>query len=285
MKKVLFLVCFGVACLSSTAKRLGVACVFNSETAENDQVKIELKESGGILWGLGVYITNKTDQTIYIDRANCFAIENGNSETWFTNSATTNTTTSSSSNMVTVNAGAIARAAGVGGPLGTALSGITVGRGSESGTGTGTTVYEQRVIAIPPHSTVPTYRFHGLALSFDETIIDAGVKAQPFRPVELGAFKEPDTGKRETFKKNTMRHYEKSNTPLKIQAMIKYSFSETFETTNNFILEDYITDIYIVNKMDISHDFLDGKSLPQRQNHRGKLFYFFESGNKRFSSN
>lgn len=284
MKKVLYTVCLLAVCLSSTAKILGVACVFNSATAENDQVKIELKESGGLLWGLGVYITNKTDSIIYIDRANCFAVENGYSETWFTNSATTNTTTTSSNKMVTVNAGAIARAAGVVGPLETALSGITVGRGSESGTGSGTTVFEQRVIAIPPHSTVPTYRFNALALSFDEKIIDAGVKARPFRSVKLGAFKDPETGKMETFKKNMTRHYEESATPLKIQAIIKYSFSENFEVTSNFLLEDYITDIYIVNRRDIGHDFLDGKPLSQRHIHPGKLFYFFESGNKHFSS-
>lgn len=278
MKKVLFLLCFGVACLSSTAKRLGVACVFNSETAENDQVKIELKELGSVIgWGIGlrIYITNKTDSTIYIDRANCFAIKNGNPESWFKNSATTNTTTTSSSNMVTVNAGAIARGLGVSGPIGTALSGITVGRGSESGTGTGTTYYEQRVVAIPPHTTEFSYGFTGLSRRFDETKFDAGVKSGLYSKPELGAFIDPETGKRETFKKGMMRHYEESNTPLKIQAIINYTFSETFEAVNSFTFEDYVTDIYIVGPMDSSNDVVGKKPLSQRSNHPGKLFYLF----------
>lgn len=285
MKKVLFLVCFGVACLSSTAKRLGVACVFNSETAENAQMKMELKELGSVNgWGIGlrVYITNKTDSVIYIDRANCFAIENGYSETWFTNSATTNTTTTSSSNMVTVNAGAIARGLGVGGAIGTALSGITVGSGSESGTGTGTTYYEQRVIAIPPHATESLYCFRGLSNRFDETKFDAGVKSGLHSKPELGAFIDPDTRKRETFKKGMTRHYEESNTPLKIQAFIKYTFSETFEAVNSFTFEDYVTDIYIVGPMDLSYDVTGKKPLSQRSNHPGKLFYLFGTGSWSF---
>lgn len=276
MKRIIVFMLFGVACLNVVAKQLGVVCFFSTETVEDEFVKIELREDGSSFgWGLSVLVTNKTDKTIYIDKANSFMVAGGNSLTWFKNSA--KTTMNSSNVGVSVNAGSIARAAGVGGALGTALDGINVGSGSQNGTGT--TVYEQRVIAIAPHGSMTTYRISGLAHYIDERIMDAGVKTvSSYKAVKPGSFINPLTGEKEKFKKKKMRHYEKSGTPLALQTIVKYSLSEGFETSRSITLEDYVTDVYIVSRYTVGSEMQGGKPLKLRQFHPNKLCYMFWSG-------
>ncbi|MCC8117927.1 MAG: hypothetical protein LIP09_04145 [Bacteroidales bacterium] len=93
---------------------------------------------------------NLTDQTIYLDLANTFIIDNGKSTSLFVPSATSVSTSKSTGG--SVNLGSVANAVGVGGAVGTIANGVNVGGGSSN---TSTTVtYSQRVVAIPPHSCV-----------------------------------------------------------------------------------------------------------------------------------
>lgn len=94
-------------------------------------------------------ITNRSDKTVYVDLANTFIVIDGVAHRFFENTATSSTVSSSSG--ASVNLGAVAGALGIGGSAGRMASGINVGSGS--GQATTTTVFAERVQAIPPHST------------------------------------------------------------------------------------------------------------------------------------
>lgn len=96
-----------------------------------------------------VQLRNKSARTVYVDLGTSFFIRGSQATPLYVPQATTSTTTQSSG--TSVNMGAVARAMGVGGAVGTLASGVNVGGGSTSGTSTVT--YSQRIIAIPPYST------------------------------------------------------------------------------------------------------------------------------------
>ncbi|MCI6725352.1 MAG: hypothetical protein MR446_02770 [Bacteroidales bacterium] len=93
-------------------------------------------------------INNKTDNTLYIDLGNTFFVSMGLSYPYYV--PTSSTTTSGSSSGAGINLGAVAGALGVGGGLATLASGVNVGGGKTSGTST--TTYSQRFVAVPPHA-------------------------------------------------------------------------------------------------------------------------------------
>ncbi|MCM1311020.1 MAG: hypothetical protein NC301_08375 [Bacteroides sp.] len=98
---------------------------------------------------LQVEITNRSDKTVYVDLANTFIVINGNAHRFFENTSTTSMVSSTSG--ASVNLGAVAGAMGIGGAAGRIASGISVGGGL--GQATTTTVFAERIQAIPPHST------------------------------------------------------------------------------------------------------------------------------------
>ena len=99
--------------------------------------------------GLLLHIVNHTNRTVYLDLANSFIVRGLDSESMYVPTATTSSKTSS--NGVGVNLGAVTNALGVGGAVGTLAQGVNVGKGNSSTAST--TVYSQRVVAIPANST------------------------------------------------------------------------------------------------------------------------------------
>lgn len=104
------------------------------------------------------HIYNNSNQTLYIDLANTFYVNMGNSQTYYIPSSTTTSKTSSGG--AGVNLGAVTGALGIGGAAGTLANGINVGGGSSSTTTN--TIYSQRIIALAPKSVTtlaPKYFF------------------------------------------------------------------------------------------------------------------------------
>ena len=104
------------------------------------------------------HIYNSSNQTLYIDLANTFYVNMGNSQTFYIPSSTTTSKTSSGG--AGVNLGAVTGALGIGGAAGTLANGINVGGGSSSTTTN--TIYSQRIIALAPKSITtlaPKYFF------------------------------------------------------------------------------------------------------------------------------
>lgn len=97
-----------------------------------------------------ITLRNKTDKTLFIDLGNSFFIRGKESSPYYIPTSVSNT--NGSSQGVSVNAGSVAGALGVGGALGTLANGVNVGGGTSSGSIT--TTYSQRVVSIPPKSSI-----------------------------------------------------------------------------------------------------------------------------------
>ena len=95
-----------------------------------------------------IRITNKSDKIIYIDKSNCFRIDNGKAQSYYDSKQVT--VSSGNSSGFGIGVGAVANALGIGGTIGTLVNGVTVGGGSSSGVST--TYSQQRLLTIPPHS-------------------------------------------------------------------------------------------------------------------------------------
>lgn len=123
--------------------------------------------------GYSISIENKSDETIYIDLANSFKIDDmGNSISYFSNK--TYTTNKSSSSGGSLNLGAVTGAIGMGGAVGTLANGVNVGGGSTKGTSV--TETEERIMIIPPHGK------RTLPLEKESTKKDIIEKPEKFRP-------------------------------------------------------------------------------------------------------
>lgn len=176
--------------------------------------KIYTKYKPKVLDGYSISIENKSDETIYIDLANSFKIDDmGNSVPYFSNK--TYTTNKSSSSGGSLNLGAVTGAIGMGGAVGTLANGVNVGGGSTKGTSV--TETEERIMIIPPHGkrTLPLEK-----VSTKKEIIE---NTEEFRPNKrLSAI-------------NLMYHqykdiYTEENSPSKYRRIITYSTNPNFDT-------------------------------------------------------
>lgn len=104
---------------------------------------------------LTVNVFNKTTDVMIIDQTLSFFVDtDGKSYSYYdpTVRTTTNTSTTSSTEGASVNLGAIGRAVGIGGPLGSLLGGINVGGAETVGSSVSNTTYfaDQPQIALGP---------------------------------------------------------------------------------------------------------------------------------------
>lgn len=101
---------------------------------------------------LFVGVSNNTDEIMIIDQTMSFFINNGQSVSYYdpTVTTTTNTEISSGTSGVSVNLGAVSGALGLGGAVGTFLSGVNVG-GSET---SGRSVQNMVVVADQPQVSI-----------------------------------------------------------------------------------------------------------------------------------
>lgn len=106
-----------------------------------------------------VWVKNLTDRMMVIDQTKSFFINaNGVSTSYYDPTIRTSTTTNISSGTkgMSVNLGSVAKAAGVGGRVGSLLSGLNVGGSSTSGTVTSNTdfITDQPKVNIGPHGEI-----------------------------------------------------------------------------------------------------------------------------------
>ena len=96
-----------------------------------------------------IEIKNKTNNIIYVDKANSFRTVNNVSTPFYDTKQVSVSTGGSSGGSLGI--GSIAGALGVGGVIGDIAGGISVGGGTSSSVST--TYTQQRILAIPPHSS------------------------------------------------------------------------------------------------------------------------------------
>jgi len=104
-----------------------------------------------VFWpAIKVKLTNLSSKTIYIDLANTFFKRGSLASPYFIPSSTTNIQSETSG--IGLNLGGITNALGIGGSVGNLASGINLGKSSTLGTAT--TIYSQRIISIPPQTSI-----------------------------------------------------------------------------------------------------------------------------------
>ena len=192
-----------------------------------------------------VSLYNKTNKTIYIDLSDCYFIECDNARPLYVPSSTS--TGKSSTTGGSVNLGAIAGAAGIGGAIGTIAGGVSVG-GANTNTNT-TTVYSQRVVSIPPMASISLnpIDFYGLILKShnrNQVYSNLLLKYVPFF-VSLGILK--DKGDYYKINWGEMKRGQIVDIPRipgnEISIHITYSFDENLSSTQSIRTNFYVSQI------------------------------------------
>lgn len=200
---------------------------------------------GGMGWtqcnpAIRFTVRNRTQQTVYLDLANTFYVSLGRATCLYVPSSTTTTTSGSTGG--SLNLGAVTGALGLGGMVGTLASGVNVGGGTT--TGTSNTTYAQRIVAIPPQSSIdltPQYIF------CNETKEDLCTGCK-YRIMDIGisyAFKlfinMSDEG---LLLCNRNHQIEEHASPMKFSFTVAYSKTEDCAQTKTQSINMYLSNIY-----------------------------------------
>ena len=269
MKKYLIiLLSFCIYCLSISANKVGVYCFFadnGSHLYEDKNVKLGVAMTD--IGVLSVVIVNKTNNVLYIDKANSFIYTNSNIESLFVNAVYS--VGGSSGNSASLNLGGAAKALGIGGLAGGILSGTTVGGGSST-TNT-TTIIEERVIRVAPQSSQKLQDIF-IYSSLSSDYITTGAFGW-----SKGRFIDSPYTKGKKFKKGNVRNYSENASPLSVKASIKYSTKETFTEENSYQItsSNYIEHVVIDNYKGVTKK---GKKLPYCTPYLEKSCFAFRCG-------
>ncbi len=230
-QKILFLIC-GILISINASARVGVYCFFStSPSSEYSDDNVDV-----FIGVTQLCIYNKTDKVIYFDRASSFAYKNGLPTCIYNNTSYTEGKTKGHGG--SVNLGGIANVIGIHGAAGTILNGVNVGGGISNEYST--TYYEQKIVAIAPHSVCYAYKWE-----FDPewdlyirglTTITAFSKA---------SYIDPITKIKTKFKKGQNWHYDESSTPLKLEGVINYSLNQDLSDPIQATVRNYISDLVI----------------------------------------
>lgn len=196
---------------------------------------VEWKEGHGDLnQALQLSVRNKTNRTLYVDLGNSFFISLGQATCYYVPSSTT--TTQGASNGGSVNLGAVTGALGIGGVAGTLANGINVGGGSANSTTS--TTYSQRVIAVPPMSSVnlPPQYFYGKGARN----VTKGLKQGENGSMYILFPKDSEKG---IMHFGDRYSYTADNSPLQFSCVISYSTEETCLSTKSITSNLYLREL------------------------------------------
>ena len=186
-------------------------------------------------------IKNKSTRTIYLDLGNTFYTMLGQPVCYYVPTSTT--TSSSFSSGGSVNLGAVAGAAGIGGTLGTLAGGVNVGGGTTSGTSS--TTFSQRVIAIPPMSTkaLEPQSMYGLV----EKYLGQGLRVRWYNQftsymplLGINFSKDDAVG---PMKEGDQYSYLPESSPVNFSFMLSYSLSENCQKEKSMTVHYYLKDL------------------------------------------
>lgn len=146
------------------------------------------------------------------------------------------TTTHGASSGGCVNLGAVTGALGIGGVAGTLANGINVGGGSTNSTTS--TTYSQRVIAVPPMSSVnlPPQYFYGK----EERTVTKGLCQNMYGEMYIAFPKDSEKG---PMRFGDRYSYTADNSPLQFSCVIAYSTDETCLSTKSITSFLYLREL------------------------------------------
>lgn len=179
---------------------------------------------------------NKTDNILYVDLGRTFRVmKDGSSYTYYDNSQTTITKGSGSG--ASVNLGAVAGAAGIGGTAGTLANGVSVGGGNSASSSK--TYTKQRVILIPPHGRVPleeykieVVKFGGLGRDKYEVLSEGELLKYGFNKGQM-----PD------IKRGEIKIYSEEESPYHVVYTIIYSKNSEFTNAHSVKVSAYMREL------------------------------------------
>lgn len=202
-----------------------------------------VEEKGWLNHGIMVNVRNKTNKTIYVDLGNSFYVSLGQAQCYYVPSSSS--TTHGASNGGNVNLGAVTGALGIGGVAGTLANGISVGGGSSNST-TNTT-YSQRVMAIPPMSSLnlpPQYMYGNEAKTLAKGFSLNSSSYYGLSPY-VHFLKESDDG---PLFFGDKYEYSEENSPLQLSNILAYSYEENCSS-----LKSITTNLYLRNLLGKSY--------------------------------
>lgn len=167
-----------------------------------------------------INLKNKSNQTIYIDLGNTFRVDGtGQYKVYYDNKQTTIGHNSGSG--VGLNIGSVSNILGIGGAVGTLSNGITVGSGKNHSVST--TYTKQRIVAIPPQSSMTLEKCEW-----------EHVKGNAFYKEENCVYKSYCEGFNycrlsHIIHNNEEQNFDFTNSPCKYTYTITYSLTETFD--------------------------------------------------------
>lgn len=216
---------------------------FNFEVANEPLIFEKTSVSYNVMnASIQIAVSNKSDRTVYIDLAKCFFVRMGQPQCYYMPSATSTTSTSSSG--VGVNLGAVAGALGISGVAGTLASGVNVGGGGSKGSTTVT--YAQRMLTVPPHTTVklePQYLW-GM-LNTVETVFP-GFSYGLFRGYKYfrkSRFCFPKDDPEGPLLNGQHLEYDAATSQINVSVLVAYSFSEDVSASRTLSAHLYLKDL------------------------------------------
>lgn len=211
---------------------------------------------------LSVGISNNTNEIMVIDQTMSFFINNGHSVSYYDPTVRTTTVTdlSSQSKGASVNLGAIGNALGVGGALGTVLSGINVGGSGTVGTSTQNTtiIADQPRVSLGPKGSgtmSKTFQIDGIgrnSLKYAGTA-NFYTKEDSYSTFSVCISYSLDGG--DSFKKITTDFYANSKifVPVTHKGMVNEALRNIF-TTKTDALNENLWILYFNNNVPKAYD-------------------------------
>ena len=201
---------------------------------------------GGGAWehvNYTINIRNKTNKTIYVDKGNCFRIENDGTSYCYYENPNLVTINQGRSNGASLGLGSVAGALGIGGVAGQIAGGVSVGGGKSHSVST--TYSQQRVIAIAPHANrdlteerIVKINEKGSKLqmvekaeTFDFELLNSSQVHYPGTTIFLGDDNPPKFRlNRGVVQKGKVLTYDENNSPYTREYILTYSTDEYFST-------------------------------------------------------
>ena len=214
--------------------------IYGQSIGETIKPNVEPYIGGNYLPKYAIIIKNKTSRVVYIDKAACFGTSStGKTKKYYDHTEYTVTEGGNSGSGASVNLGSVADALGVGGAVGTLASGVNVGGDKGKFSATTTTYKNDRVLTIPPQSSV--------ALSKD------GYRKHPTNKKEYiitGSYEYADLPEL-SLNVDEIKQFSEDNTPSNIvNYMITYSFDK--ELKNCFMVN---FGVYVKEVFGIKYNF------------------------------
>ncbi len=199
----------------------------NSKMSNNDiEINFVLTKYEESYFYYNIKVINKTSKPIYIDKRNCFRVAMDGTSKCYYDATKQISVNKGGESGASIGLGSLAGALGIGGAIGQAVSGVSVGGATNSSITT--THTQQRFIAIPPYGSsnlseeIRYYKFHHFRAD-EEYYIDEAERIRRYLPLEMVL-------KRGMVKCGEYVEYSEELSPWKCNFYITYSKDQSFDT-------------------------------------------------------